>query len=283
MLANLKDVFKYAEEHKCAIGAFNTPNLENLKAVLDTVEKYNVPVIISHAQLHEPVANLDFIGPVMVLMAKKAKVPVVVHLDHGETVDYIHRALDIGFTSVMFDGSLTPYDENVANTRATVALAKKYGATVEAEVGIIGGRELPGDSAKMKPEDMYTKPELAKRFVNDTKIDALACAFGTVHGIYHTKPKLSFDTIKNVRAAVGIPLVMHGGSGVSPEDYIKAIAAGIEKINYYTYMSLEGVKAAKKIIAETPDLTFYHDIADAATKAMAADLDRTVRVFYGIK
>jgi fructose-bisphosphate aldolase class II len=283
MLANLKDVFKYAEAHHCAIGAFNTPNLENLKAVLDTAEKFNVPVIISHAQLHEPSAHLDFVGPIMVLMASRAKVPVVVHLDHGTDVSYIQRALDLGFTSVMYDGSLLPYDENVKNTRETVRIARKKGATIEAEVGIVGGRELPKNVEAMKPEELYTKPELAKRFVTDTDIDALACAFGTVHGIYHTKPHLSFETIRNVRAAVGIPLVMHGGSGVAPEDYVKAIQAGIEKINYYTYMSLEGVKAARKILGDNPDLTFYHDIADAATVKMAEDVERAMRVFYGIK
>ena len=141
MLVNLKEVFKYAEAHKCAIGAFNTPTLEAIRAILDNAEELNVPVIIAHAEMHEKFVPIDVIGVIMVMMAKKVKVPVCVHLDHGENVDYIKHAIDLGFTSVMYDGSRLPYEENVANTRKVVAYAHERNVTVEAEIGALAARE----------------------------------------------------------------------------------------------------------------------------------------------
>ena len=141
MLVNLVEILKPAEERKCAVGAFNTPNLECINAVLNAAERLNVPVILSHAELHEPAAPLTVIGPVMVEAAKKAKVPVCVHLDHCETLSYMRQALDIGFTGVMYDGSLLPYEENLANTKKAVAMAKKYNCGVEAELGALASRE----------------------------------------------------------------------------------------------------------------------------------------------
>jgi fructose-bisphosphate aldolase class II len=275
----MNEVLKTAEENNYAIGAFNTPNFECLLAVLHNAEEMKVPVIISHAQLHEGIAPLADIGPVMVYLAKQASVPVCVHLDHGEDLAYLQQALDMGFTSIMYDGSLLPYEENVANTKKAVEMAARTGASVEAEIGVMAGREAGANGGAQKAEDLYTDPQLAKRFVDDTGIDALACSFGTAHGIYKVKPKLDFDRIETIRTLVGIPLVMHGGSGVSPEDYRKAIARGVRKINYYSYMSNAGTKAAKELL-ETQDVTFFHDIADAARKAMTADVRRAMEVFY---
>lgn len=218
----------------------------------------------------------------MVMMAENAKVPVCVHLDHGETLDYLRKALDMGFTSIMYDGSLLPYEENVENTKKAVAMAAEKGASVEAEIGVLGGREAGAKSSDTKAEDLYTDPELAKKFVEETGIDALAASFGTAHGIYKVKPKLDFDRIETIRSLVDIPLVMHGGSGVSPEDYRTAISKGIRKINYYSYMSKAGTEAAKQLL-NTQDVTFFHDIADAARKAMKEDVRKAMDVFYNKK
>lgn len=280
MLATLNEVLNIAEENQYAVGAFNTPNLECLLAVIRNAEEMKVPVIISHAQLHEEIAPLADIGPVMVFLAEKAQVPVCVHLDHGETLAYLQRALELGFTSIMYDGSLLSYEENVENTKKAVAMAAKAGASVEAETGVLGGREAGAKPSGQKAEDLYTDPALAKRFVEDTGIDALACSFGTAHGIYKVKPKLDFDRIEKIQSLVSIPLVMHGGSGVSPEDYRTAISRGIRKINYYSYMSNAGAKAAKELL-NTKEVTFFHEIADAAQKAMRADVRRAMEVFYG--
>ena len=279
MLVTLNEILKMAEERGCAIGAFNTPNLECIRAVIDTAEKYNVPVIISHAELHEEVAPLDVIGPIMVLSAKNAKVPVCVHLDHCATLDYMARALEIGFTGVMYDGSLLPYEKNVANTIQAVAMAKPYRAGVEAEIGQLASRE--GGIGENAGGPVYTDPDLAERFARQTGIDALAPSFGTAHGIYKSKPVLDLERVAVIKERVGLPLVMHGGSGVSPEDYRTAIQNGIRKINYYSYMSKAGTTAAKELLAGG-DVTFFHDVAMAAQKAMAADVDKAFQVFYGI-
>ena len=225
MLVTLKEILTMAEEKKCAVGAFNTPNLECVTAVISAAEKLNVPVILSHAELHEPVAPIDVIGPVMVLAAKAAKVPVCVHLDHCETLDYMAKALKIGFTGVMYDGSLLPYEENVANTVKAVAMAKRFGAGVEAEIGQLASRE--GGSGENAGGPVYTDPELAVRFCEETGIDALAPSFGTAHGIYKSKPVLDLDRVKTIAQKTGLPLVMHGGSGVSPEDYRSGIQNGL--------------------------------------------------------
>lgn len=282
MLAGLKEVIAIGEQNGYAIGAFNTPNLECLLAVIRTAEEMNVPVIIAHAQLHEEIAPLADIGPVMVFMAKEAKVPVCVHLDHGEDLEYLEKALQIGFTSIMYDGSLLPYEENAANTKKAVEMAEKYHADVEAEIGVLGGREAGAADTVRKAEDMYTDPEAAQRFVLETGIDALAASFGTAHGLYKAKPQLDFERIVKIKELTGVPLVMHGGSGVSPEDYRTAIEKGVNKINYYSYMSNAGVKAAKELL-DTQEVTFYHDIAIVSQKAMAEDVRRAMSVFYGKK
>lgn len=278
MLVNLKEILQIAEEKKCAVGAFNTPNLECVLAVLAAAEKLEVPVIISHAEMHENVAPLAVIGPVMVHEAESAKVPVCVHLDHCETLAYMEKALDIGFTGVMYDGSTLPYAENVTNTKKAVQMSRPYHAGVEAEIGTLASRE-GGEVVAAGP--VYTDPELAVRFCRETGIDALAPSFGTAHGIYKSKPVLDLDRVKVIAQKTGLPLVMHGGSGVSPEDYRIGIQNGLRKINYYSYMSKAGVSAVKAML-ETEDVTFFHDLAMAAQRAMEADAERAMRVFAGL-
>lgn len=278
MLVNLKEILMIAEKENCAIGAFNTPNLESIMAVIDTAEKFQVPVIISHAQLHENIMPLKVIGPIMLLFAKNAKVPVCVHLDHGESLSYIEQALELGFSSIMYDGSLLPYEENVSNTIKAVKLARKYNASIEAEIGIMGGREA-GSNDNKKVEDLYTDPQIAKKFVNDTGIDALAASFGTAHGFYTKEPKIDFGRIEEIKKLVNIPLVMHGGSGVSPNDYLKAINYGIRKINYYSYMSRAALNGVKDLL-KNKKIDFYHDILPSALEYMKLDIEKAMRVFY---
>lgn len=277
MLVNLVEILKLAEGEKCAVGTFNAPNLECINAVLTAAEKLNVPVILSHAELHEAVSPLVTIGPVMIQAAKNARVPVCVHLDHCETLDYMQQALDIGFTGVMYDGSTLPYEENLANTRKAVAMAKKYNCGVEAELGALASRE---GGAANAAGPVYTNPDEAVAFCRETGIDALAPSFGTAHGIYKSKPILDLDRVKVISEKTGLPLVMHGGSGVSPEDYRTGIANGLRKINYYSYMSKAGTNAVRALL-EKEDVTFFHDLALAAERAMEADTEKTLRIFAG--
>lgn len=272
MLVTLTDVLRLAEAKKIAIGAFNTPNFESMKAVISAAEELNVPVIIMHAQVHEEMGlcRMEEIAPIMLFMADKASVPVCVHLDHGTEIDYIKKGLEIGFTSVMYDGSEEELEVNRANTCMITGIAAKYNASVEAEVGSMGSREGGGGG-----ESVYTDPDLAKKFAEETEIDALACAFGTAHGIYLKKPQLDFERVRKIKSMINVPIVMHGGSGVSEEDYIKVIECGVRKINYYTYMAKAGGDAVKNMT----DLTFYHDIASEACRAMSEDVKRALNVF----
>ena len=275
---------KLAEEKRIAVGSFNTPNLESLQAVIGAAEELKLPVIIQFAQCHEPWIPLELIGPIMVEMAKKSAVPVCVHLDHGETLEYLEKALQIGFTGIMYDGSVLPYEENLANTKKAVAMAGKTGASVEAELGSMGKRESGAGDTDSGEDDtkIYTDPQKAKEFVDASGIDALACSFGTTHGIYLTTPKLDFDVVKNVRALTNdIPVVMHGGSGVSREDYHKAIQAGVRKINYFTYMDKSGGNAAAAYLsslkAEEP--VFFSSISMTARDAMKENVKAAMKMF----
>ncbi len=280
MLATMNEVLKIAEEKRIAVGSFNVPTLENIMAVIAVAEKLQVPVMLMHAQLHEEIVPMEVIAPIMLMMAKNAKVPVAVHLDHCDDLDYLQRALELGFTSVMFDGSLLSYEENVNKTKIAVEKAKHYGANVEAEIGILGGREAGAKEMSKKVEDMYTDPVLAKQFVEETGIDALAASFGTAHGFYSVAPNLDFVRIKKIQSMINIPLVMHGGSGVSPSDYLKAIDCGIRKINYYSYMGKAGVIGIKEYLEQfNGEVSFYHELANAAIKKMEQNVEAAIKVF----
>ena len=277
MLVNLKEILSLAEERKCAVGAFNTPNLECLNAVLAAAQELQVPVIIAHAQLHEEVSRLAVIGPVMVQAAKAASVPVCVHLDHCEDLEYMEEALKIGFTGVMYDGSSLSYEENLASTKKAAAMIKDYNCGLEAELGSLASREGGAGSAS---GPVYTDPDEAEAFCKATGIDALAPSFGTAHGIYKAKPVLDLALVKTISERTKLPLVMHGGSGVSPEDYRAGIRNGLRKINYYSYMAKAGTAAVRELL-EREDVTFFHDLAYTAEKAMEEDARRAMRIFAG--
>lgn len=282
MLVTLNDLLLPAQKSGYAVGAFNTPNLESVMAVIAAAEELKTPVILSHAELHESLMPLDVIGPVMLAAAKRARVPVCVHLDHGVSYGLLVRAMRLGFTSVMYDGSVLPVEENTVNTAEIVKIAHALGVSVEAELGRILRPETGasgGGPEEESPESCYTDPDAAAGFVARTGVDALAIAFGTAHGIYTVKPKLDFDRITRVREKVAAPLVMHGGSGVSPEGFRQAIANGIAKINYYTYMSAAGGEAVRQAAKSTEEHLFYHDIASAAAEAMKQDAMRAMKVF----
>ena len=278
MLVGLKDVLKEGKERKIAVGCFNTPTLECVMAVIGAAEEINVPVIIAHAQCHDNVAPLDVIGPVMVELAKRSKVNVCVHLDHGEDFEYCKRAIEIGFTSVMIDNSTLPYEENAKNTKVVVDYAHAHNVDVEAELGALPQREGGGESVVIDPSELYTKPELVVGFLAKTNIDALAIAFGTAHGIYKTKPILNMDIITKIRELTDLPLVMHGGSGISHEEYREVIRRGIGKINYYTYMSYAGYAEAKACVEEKSE-DFIHNLTIRVQNVMKQNALETLKVF----
>jgi fructose-bisphosphate aldolase class II len=284
MLVRLSTLLQKAYDGHFGVGAFNTPNLEAVRAVIGAAEKRGEGVILQHAELHESLMPLEIIGPVMLAVAKAASVPVAVHLDHGEHLDYLKKALDLGFTSVMIDASAKPYEDNVTLTKQAVALAKPYEADVEAELGRVirpasgGGTD---DPKHLPPEAAYTDPEAAKAFVDATGVDCLAIAFGTAHGVYESKPVLDVNRVAEVREAVHLPLVMHGGSGVTDDEMQKAIQNGICKINYFTYMSLAGGAGVRNLIDSTqnPESLRFDQMAQAAQDAMQADVEKAMGIF----
>lgn len=290
MLVSLKELMKDAEKGGYAVGAFNVSNLESLMAIMQAAEETGRGVILNYAEVHAPFLSMEQAALIMLDAAKKAKVPVCVHLDHGSSMESCIQAIRLGFTSVMLDASAEDYETNVRETKEIVRLAHSVGVTVEAELGHIfssdmGLAESPKEAETLESfdsaEDVYTDPATAKDFVERTGVDVLAIAFGTTHGIYTKKPKLDLERITKIKEAIDIPFVMHGGSGLSKEEFQRAIRNGIRKINYYTYMTLAGGRAVKEALDQkSPDENiFFHDIPMIAVEAMKENVKEAIQVF----
>lgn len=281
MLISLKEALEYGEKNNCGIAAINTPTFEMLLAAVRTAERHNIPLIVQHAEVHEPVNAIEDIGPVMVELAKRSSAPLVVHVDHGESFDYVKRGFDVGFNSAMIDASRLPYEDNLKVTKEVVALANEYGYGVEAELGVMPGREDgtqegPADS----PEALYTDPEMAEAFVRESGVTALACSFGTVHGLYKAEPKLNFELISELRERAGVPIVMHGASGLSEREYLECIDRGVRKINYYTYADKASFEAVQQFLTDNPETFTFSPMTVAATEAVEQNLAQLVGVLY---
>ncbi len=289
MLVNMTELLRDANEKGYAVGAFNATNLESLSAVIAAAEETGRGIILNHAEVHFPLMPLEIIGPVMVDFAKRASVPVCVHLDHGTCLETCMKAIRIGFTSVMLDVSGSDYEDNVRDTAMICRLAHAVGVTVEAElghvfssdIGVVKGAVQETLESFESADDVYTDPDTAKDFVERTGVDALAIAFGTAHGVYQKKPKLDLDRVKLIKEKIDIPLVMHGGSGLSKEEFQTAIKNGIRKVNYYTYMALAGGKAVKEAMdkVQPGENVFFHEIPLIAIKAMKEDIVNAIRIF----
>lgn len=288
MLVTLSELLKDAKEEKYAVGAFNVPNLEAIRGVIQAAEKLESPVILQHAEVHENLIGLEEIGPIMLQYAKAAKVPVAVHLDHGASYEMCVKAIRLGFTSVMYDASSKEYELNLEETKEIVKIAHAAGVSVEAELGhiftsAVGGGEGRGSDSSDDYEDLedvYTDPDLAKEFVEATGVDCLAIGFGTVHGIYLKEPKLDLNRILQIKEKIDVPFVMHGGSGVSEENYRTAIKNGICKINYYTYMNKVAGKAVQECLeTNTEDAVFFDELSLKATAAMKDNVKAAMEIF----
>lgn len=288
MLAQLSEVLYEARKNNYAVAAFNTPNLEMIRAAIQAAEEMDTAVILQHAEGHNDLIPLEEIGPIMIDYAKRSRVPVVVHLDHGKSISAIETAIELGFTSVMIDASDQEYETNVAMTKKVVQIAHDRGVDVEAELGHVftsslGGGEgrEPDDDLVGNTKDIYTDPAVALQFVEETKVDCLAIAFGTVHGIYLKEPNLDLRRVKEIYDLVKIPLVMHGGSGVSESDYLEAIRNGITKINYYTYANKAGASAIEHSTGKS-DL-FFEDYVSIATNELKSNYLQALKIFTNQK
>lgn len=285
MLVTLKEILSIAEEENYAVGAFNSPTLESARAAIEAAEELQVPIILSHAEVHNEIIPIEVMGPILVEFAKKSSVPAVVHLDHGSNLEMVKKAMKIGFSSVMIDASHMNYEDNISTVREVVEYAHRNNVSVEAELGImassgIGGEETKDRELSIQKESInyYTDPLIAKDFVERTQIDALAASFGTVHGIYVKEPNIDFNRLKDIYQNIQKPVVMHGGSGLSEKEYLKAINSGVRKINYYSYAARAGAYAIKDYIDNHSNL-FYHDFTVVAKEAIKKDIKRAMEIF----
>jgi len=290
MLVSLKPIMKYAKNQDCAVGAFNCSNLESVMAIIRAAKKMQSPVILNYAEVHDEFIRMEEIAPIMLQFAEQASVPVCVHLDHGQSLESCIKAIRLGFTSVMIDASAAEYEENVRQTKEVVRMAHAVDVTVEAELGHIltsetgakeGGINIESSEHTQDLNDIYTDPEMAKDFVEKTGVDVLAIAFGTAHGIYTRKPVLDLERIDQIKSKVSVPFVMHGGSGLSKEEFQTAIRNGVRKINYYTYMTLAGGRAVKAAMdkKEKEDPIFFHDISVIAANEMERNVTEAISIF----
>ncbi len=246
MLVNLNDVLKNAQKEHYGVGLFNTTDTDMLEAVISAAEELRSPVILGTAEVLLPYGELKLIAPSIKAAAERASVPVVMHYDHGLTFDRCIEALKLGFSSVMFDGSAGEYEENLAKTREIVKIAHSFGASVEGEIGHVG----QADSEDNLLTDMYTTPDEAEAYVKATGVDALAVAIGTAHGVYKTKPMLNLERLSEIRERIDTPLVLHGGSGLTDDDFKNTIKNGIAKVNIFTDLCLAGNKAMQSGIEQ---------------------------------
>lgn len=274
MLANPKEILLDAEKNNYAIAGINATTLESVVGMIEAAEELGAPVMISHAQSHEPFAPIDIFGPIFVDLAHKAKVPVIIHLDHGVDYNYVIKAVRNGFTSIMYDCAHLPYEENARKVKDFTEIAHSVGIIVEAEVGLMpsnivgqGGCTEYGAGID-NIRDYYTKPEEASMFVKETGIDMLATSFGTVHGLFVEEPDLDIKLLKEINGVTDCALVMHGGTGVHEDQLLEAVCGGIRKVNYYTGMGIAPAEAIEKKIKSTTDPIYYHEIADIAKKIM---------------
>ena len=264
MLATLNEVLFDAQKNHYGVGLFNTTDSDMLEAVIAAAEELRSPVIIGTAEVLLPYGELQLIGPSMVHMAKKASVPVVVHYDHGLTFDRCMEALKLGFSSIMFDGSAGDPAENLKATAEMVKIAHAWGASVEGEIGHVGDA-ANNDNAT---DDMYTTPAEAKSFVEATGVDALAIAIGTAHGAYKTKPCLDIGRLQEIRQAIDTPLVLHGGSGLSDDDFKNTIKNGIAKVNIFTDLCVAGERAIADKVGHAGGFNEYLGLRDIKVAAM---------------
>ncbi len=248
MLVNMNEVLRPAKKGHYAVGLFNAVNLELARGIISAAEATRSPVIMGTAEILLPYGPLDEVSYYLIPMAKKANVPVVVHLDHGLTYDTCVKALKLGFSSVMYDCSTDTYEENVRKVKEMADLAHSYGATIEGELGHVGDNEgsAEGSNHLDDPSKYFTDPSLAKDFVDKTGVDALAIAVGNAHGAYKLPPKLDFERIRTIAKRVDIPLVLHGGSGLTDNDFRQAIQDGISKVNIFTDINVAAVEAEFK-------------------------------------
>ena len=247
MLVNMNDVLLPAKEKGYGVGFFNAVNVEMARAVIETAEELNAPVMVGTAEVLLPAMEMERVAEYLIPMAQKAKVPVCVHYDHGLTKERCKQAIELGFTSIMYDCSMDDYETNIARLKEMTDVCHALNITVEGELGHVGDNAGAGKLAN--PSDYFTDPDTAVDFVRRTGVDSLAVAVGNAHGDYAFPPKLDFERIRKISEMTDLPLVLHGGSGLSNDDFRQAVSLGICKVNIFTDLDKAGKAGIEKGLA----------------------------------
>ena len=277
MLVTMKELLEEASRSGKAVGGFNVGNMEMVAGAVQAAERTETPVILQIAEKRLQASPLNLMAPMMVQAAKDAKVKVAVHLDHGLRFEVIKQALDFGFSSVMFDGSEYSLEENIRKTKEVKELAARYGASLEAELGAVGGNEGNGDKAVS-----YTNPADAELFFNAVGMDALAVAIGNAHGHYTSVPQLRFDVLEEIHQRIRVPLVPHGGSGISFEEFRKTIGHGIRKINIATASFDAMTEADREYLEKNPDGNYF-GLSSSGIRGVYENVMKHIHVFNNEK
>lgn len=279
-IVTLKEALKKAEEGGYGIGMFNVINIETIQSVILAAEENSSPVIMSLPEVDWSYVDCDLVIKAMVEKARSSSVPVVLHYDHGHDIKFMKKLLDNGWTSLMIDESTKPLEKNIEITASVVEMARKYGASVEAELGHVPGLEGQIDTAEAIEYDMYTKVDEAVYFAERTGVDALAVSIGTVHGEYKFVPKLNFERLGELNTNLEIPLVLHGGSGLSASEFKRCISLGVRKINVFTEIMLEpGIIIKQRLLEEPSWKLTYTDLMDISINAMKVAIKRNMDIF----
>jgi len=272
LLVSSKELYKTARKNNFAIPATNFVDQTSIKAYIEVAEKLNLPIILAYAEVHKEFLSFDEAIYLGKYYGEKAKVPAVLHLDHGTTKELIIRAIDEGFKSVMIDASMDSFEDNVKRTREIVDYAHLRGVVVEAEIGHVGGGE--DYKSKDDSDSIYTTVEEAKKFVELTEVDSLAISIGTAHGAYKGKPVIDFNRLKEIRNAIDTPLVLHGGSSTGDDNLGRCATEGISKINIYTDLVTAAFNKTQEIKSND-----YYELRNAQTEGMKECLEHYYDVF----
>lgn len=278
MLTNLKTILDVAYANKYAVGSFNGYNSETFRGIIEAGKETKTPIILAFGAKYLTNFSLESAAALTKSLAEDLDIPVCLHLDHCSDMDVVFRAIKAGFGSVMYDGSMLPYEQNLANTKKVCDVAHACGVSVEAELGSLAAGDKSHEGSA-DDKEVYTDPKLAKEFVEFTKVDALAVSVGTVHGLYKGKPNIRFDILEEINKEVGIPLVMHGGSGIPEEDILKSIANGISKINVNTEIATYAVEQTAKYLQEKQP---HFSVLSLKQEEFVKDIVKKYIAFFGM-
>jgi fructose-bisphosphate aldolase class II len=278
MLVPFSKILQDAYDGHYAVGAFNCLSIEHVLGAIQAAEELRSPIILQLAEVQFPCAPMEMMAPVYLEVAAKATVPVAVHLDHGQSLETCVKAIQLGFNSVMFDGANLPFEENVRQTAEIVRIARAAGVDVEAELGKVGDTGFGGEGTGEATPDVFTDVEESAEFIAKTGVDALAIAIGNLHGRYVATPQLNIGRLREIAQRNNLPLVLHGGSGTSEEDFKSCINNGISKINVATALQMAVTDAVRNYVTECPSAN-YIDMKDVIVKATCESVKQHILLF----